>query len=219
MDGRLAKLVMGAEGDLILAQSYKALEPSQEPDFNDNAALNQLYYIHDKKMALLNQAVYALIKVQDIVNRLIHESLGGDLVDTSKPNWEEDNLRRVNVLKGLERKRAASKLSVADFSAISNALQIGRNTQKGDLSKSYRNRLMHHARPSVDYAMFYANVNSRLGTEVRDPQGKVIGRRHVVLAKPTVQYRFEELHAAFEEYLTHIVAMLQALSEIELLRR
>lgn len=111
----LANLVMGAEGDLILAQSYKALEPSQEPDFNDNAALNRLYYIHDKKMALLNQAVYALIKVQDIVNRLIHESLGGDLVDTSKPNWQEDNLRRVKVLEGLERKRAASKLSVADF--------------------------------------------------------------------------------------------------------
>lgn len=67
--------------------------------------------------------------------------------------------------------------------------------------------------------MFYANVNSRLGIEVGNPQGEVIGRRHVVLTKPTVQYRFEELHAAFEEYLTDIVAMLQALSEIELLRR
>jgi len=30
-------------------------------------------------MNLLNPAVYALIKVQDIVDRLLHENLGGDL--------------------------------------------------------------------------------------------------------------------------------------------
>src|ERR1700723_3658408 len=34
---------------------------------------------HDRKMNLLNPAVYALIKVQDIVDRLLHENLGGDL--------------------------------------------------------------------------------------------------------------------------------------------
>jgi len=50
----LANLIMGAEGDLILAESYKALESRQEPDFNDSAAINRLYYIHDKRMALLN---------------------------------------------------------------------------------------------------------------------------------------------------------------------
>ena len=215
----LANLVMGAEADLILAGSYKALEPAQEPDFNDSAALNRLYYIHDKKMTLLNQAVYALIKVQDLLNRLLHESLGGDLVDTNKPDWEEDNLKRVKVLTGLERKRTAGELSSADFTAITNALQLAKDTQKGDLAKSYRNRLTHHVRPSVDYAMFYAYVGSRLGTEIRSPQGKVIGRRYAVLARPPIQYRFEELHAAFEEYLTEVVAMLQALSEIELLRR
>lgn len=215
----LANLIMGAEGDLILAESYKALEPAEEPDFNDGAALNRLYYTHDKKMALLNQAVYALIKVQDLVNRLLHESLGGDLVDTSKPDWEEDNLKRTLVLKGLDRKRAIGELSSTDFVAISSAFQLVKNTQKRDLAKSYRNRLMHHVRPSVDYSIFYAYVNSRLGTEIRDQQGKVIGRQHAVLRRPPLQYRFEELHEAFEKYLTDVVAMLQALSEIELLRR
>jgi hypothetical protein len=140
-------------------------------------------------------------------------------VDTSKPGWEEDNLKRVTVLKGLDRKRTMAELSSADFIAISNALQLAKNTQKRDLAKSYRNRLMHHVRPSVDYAMFYAYVNSRLGTEIRDQQGNVIGRRHTVLRRPPVQYRFEELLAAFKKYLTSVVAMLQALSEIELLRR
>jgi hypothetical protein len=27
--------------------------------------------------------------VQDLVNRLLHESLGGDLVDATKPDWEQ----------------------------------------------------------------------------------------------------------------------------------
>jgi len=39
-------------------------------------------------MSLLNQAVQDLIKVQDLVNRLLHESLGGNLVDTAKDDWE-----------------------------------------------------------------------------------------------------------------------------------
>ena len=111
------------------------------------------------------------------------------------------------------------ELSSADFMAISTALQLAKNTQKRDLTKSYRNRLMHHVRPSVDYAIFYAHVNSRLGTVIRDQQGNAVGRRQTVLRRPPVQYRFEELLAAFEEYLTSVVAMLQALSEIELLRR
>lgn len=159
------------KGISFLPNRTRRWPPPQEPDFNDSAALNRLYYIHDKKMALLNQAVYALIKVQDLVDRLLHESLGGDVVDTSNPDWEEDNLKRVTVLKGLDRKRTMGELSSADFMAISNAFQAAKNTQKRDLTKSYRNRLMHHVRPSVDYAMFYAYVNSRLGTEIRDQQG------------------------------------------------
>jgi len=45
----LAKLIMGAEADLSLAQAYKALEPSKEPPFEDDLAISDLYYIHDRK--------------------------------------------------------------------------------------------------------------------------------------------------------------------------
>jgi hypothetical protein len=87
------------------------------------------------------------------------------------------------------------------------------------VAKDYRNRLMHHVRPSVDYAMFYAYVDSRAGEEIKDSQGKFIGRRHAVLARPPVQYRFADLNSAFAEYLAALVAMLQKLSQIEILRR
>jgi len=47
-------------------------------------------------MTALNRAVYELVKVQEIVNRLLHESLCGDLVDTGKPDWERNQLTRDN---------------------------------------------------------------------------------------------------------------------------
>jgi hypothetical protein len=50
----LTNLIMGVEGNLALAKAYKALEPSQEPSFDDDAALNELFYIHGRKISLLN---------------------------------------------------------------------------------------------------------------------------------------------------------------------
>jgi hypothetical protein len=214
----MANLIMGAEGDLILAASLKALEPALEPSFDDNAAVNDLYYVHHRKMMLLNQTVHGLIKVQELVNRLLHESLGGDLVDTGKTDWERTDLTRQKALKGLAEKRDGGALSQSDFDAISQALEIPRNTPKGEIAQTYRNRLMHHIRPSVDYSMFFSALESRAGEEVRDAQGKVIGRRHVVRARPPVQYRFGDLHAAFSEYLDAVVAMLEKLSQLAILR-
>jgi hypothetical protein len=215
----LSHLVMGAEGDLALSQVYKSLEPAREPSFGDDIAINDLYYVHDRKMMLLNQAVQGLTKVQDIVNRLLHESLGGNLIDTSKPKWEKAGLMRDNVEKELRAKRALGTISQTDFDAISQALAIPVNTSTGDIVQAYRNRLIHHIRPSVDYAMFYSALDSRAGEEMRDAHGKVIGRKHTLLAQAPVQYTFHKLHAAYSEYLDAVVAMLEKLSQIEILRR
>lgn len=215
----LANLVMGLEANLILARAYKALEPAQEPSIDDANALNDIYYIHDRKLSLLDQAVHALIKVQDIVNRLLHESLGGDLVDTIDPEWEGFELRRKNVEKGLEAKRAAGALSQGDYDAIIAALKIPRNTPKGEIARAYRNRLAHHIRPSVDYSMFFAALESRVGEEIKDAQGNVIGRRFPLLSRPPAEYEFKDLDEAFSEYLDAVVAMLEKLSALAILRR
>ncbi len=214
----LSNLVMGAEADLALAQAFKGLEPAQEPAQENATALNDLYYIHDRKMTLLNQAVQALVKAQELVNRLLHESTGGDLVDTSKPEWEKSQLIRKNVEKGMKAKLAAGQITQDDFHAIKAALDIPQKHPKADIAVRYRNRLMHHVRPSVDYAMFFSVLQSRAGEEMKDNQGKVIGRKHPLFAKESAKFRFNDLHAAFSEYLDAVVSMLQNLSELELLR-
>jgi hypothetical protein len=169
-------------------------------------------------MTSLNQSVHAVIKVQYIVNRLLHESLGGDLVDGSKQNWEK-SLARYEVEKQLEARRAAGEVSQANSDAITQALAIPKNTPKGQIALAYRNRLAHHIRPSVDYWKFFSSLQSRAGQEVKDAQGKVLRTTWRIPTKPSVEYRFEELYAASSEYLDAIVAMLEKLSKIDILRR
>jgi len=40
-----------------------------------------------------------------------------------------------------------------------------------------------------------------------------------IKSRPPIEYRFQDLHAAFSEYLDAIVTMLEKLSQIEILRR
>ena len=213
----LSNLIIGAEADLVLAQTFKALEPAQEPQFEDSVAINDLYFIHDRKMNLLNTAVWALIKVEDLVLRLLHESIGGDLVDATLPDWERRELRREKVLKGLKNKHAEGVLSDDELKAIREALTVPNRAPKRVVAKTYRNHLTHHVRPSVDYPMFFSIRESRKGEEIKDANGKVIGRQHKIGTRSSAEYNFDELHAAFSAYLDAVADMLQKLSEIELL--
>ena len=67
--------------------------------------------------------------------------------------------------------------------------------------------------------MFYSVLESRSGEELKDARGNVIGRTHKIYARHPVQYRFHDLHASFSDYLDAVMAMLQKLSEIGILRR
>ena len=159
------------------------------------------------------------MKVQDLVNRLLHESLGGELVDTSKPEWERKQLRRRNVIKGLEAKLRKGKISRPDFEAISTALAIPENAPQAATAVSYRDRLVHHIRPSADYSIFYSPLKSRAEGEIRDPLGKVIRLQYLGGGPKPAEYAFNDLHCAFSAYLDAVVEMLDRLSHVEVLRR
>jgi hypothetical protein len=122
------------------------------------------------------------------------------------------------VIAGLEAQRADGTISQQQYDAIAEALVIPERASHNTIAIGYRNRLTHHIRPSVDYPMFYSALQSRLGEEVRDAQGKLIGRRHAVLARDPVQYEYETLFIAISSYLDAVVDMLDRLSHVDLLR-
>ncbi len=211
-------IVLSVEHDLADANGYKDLEPITPPQFGDDDAIEGLYYLHRRKMEHFNRAVYELIKVQDLVNRLLHEGLGGNLVSTSSPTWERDELFRVNVMKGMDRKAATGELSAAVRSAIVDALVLPTQASHHDVVMRYRNRLTHHVNPSVDYSMFYAKPRSREPEPLRDAQGNITWWVRNYGGSP-IDFTFAELNRAYTEYLDSVVAMLDRLAAIESLRR
>jgi hypothetical protein len=62
----LSNLVRGIEHDLEMARAFKELEPAEEPPFEADEAINNLHFLHSRKMEALDRAVYELIKVQDL---------------------------------------------------------------------------------------------------------------------------------------------------------
>jgi hypothetical protein len=206
----LCNLVLSTEHDMIDAETFKSLEPIDEPLFKDDAAIESLYFLHSKKVELLDQSVYKLIKVQDLVHRLLHESLGGNLVDASIANWERSELSRPKILAGMNRKLASSDLSQSDFDQIVQALRHP-NTPQTDITATYRNRMAHHVHPSVDYSMFYSAVSSRRGEDVLNEQGQIIGTRQIIYDRPPVEYQFATLLQAYRTHLAAIVRMLNDL--------
>lgn len=153
----LCNLVLSVEHDLADAKGYKDLEPAISPKSGDDEAVESLYHLHRRKMEHFNRAVYKLIKVQDLVNRLLHEALGGNLVATDLPTWEKNTLTRKNIAKELDRKAANKQLEEGVRNAIVDALALPTLVPHHNITNEYRNRLTHHITPSVDYSMFYAS--------------------------------------------------------------
>jgi hypothetical protein len=67
--------------------------------------------------------------------------------------------------------------------------------------------------------MFFSNIEPREGEELKNAQGKVVGRVHRMMARRKTQFTFAELHAAFSDYLDAVVHMLGDLSQLAILRR
>jgi hypothetical protein len=80
-------------------------------------------------------------------------------------------------LNGLKNKHATGVLSDDELKAIWEALTIPNRVPRRVVAKTYRDRLTHHVRPSVDNPMFFSILESRKGEEMTDANGKVIGRR------------------------------------------
>ena len=206
-----------ADVRFLMAQSvaYKELEPPIEQD--DRKSIQTRYYSHFAKMYAFNLAIYGTVKIQDLVVRMLFENFGATLikVDPTKPDWERD-LTLGKALGGLETRLHSGELSKPEYSQIVKALNIPYKSKSQEMLIAYRNRLVHRIRPSVDYPELFTALQDRIGTEIRDHTGKVIGRRIAVLSTPTKpDYYFRDLYEAALNYLEHVVQMLDELKKVQ----
>jgi hypothetical protein len=195
--------------NLALAKAYWDTEPKEVP-------IERWYYCHAQKTAALHLAVFYLAKVQDLVVRLLFESIGERLiqVDQSDPDWERQLTMR-NLKNGLARLHSSGDLKHEEYVLIVAAIDKPTKAPRGKLVVEYRNRVAHRLAPSVDHTELSPVLQDRVGRPVYDEHGSRTGTAwpfRIASAKP--DFVFEELYDAIVEYLSAVVSMLEQLKAL-----
>jgi hypothetical protein len=194
---------------LAQAKAYKELEPPDTTPLSDSLCA----YLHFEKMYRLNLAVFQLVKMQDLVLRLLQETFSGKLisVDYDDDDWERD-LRLRDIKTGLKTLADNGKLSDLDYQAILAALACPAKSSHRQTVVRYRNRLAHGIRPSVDYPELYTNIEDRRGEVIRDASGIEKGRTYGIRGGSIEpEFLFGELYTALADYMGRVAEMLKGL--------
>ena len=199
---------------LAQARAYKQLEPPVSA--TDNAAKNLRYYAHFAKMYHFNLAVLGVVKMQDLVVRLLFENFGGELVavNMASDGWEK-KLTFDKAKKGLAERVQQRELTSTGFDLIMAALEAPSKSPHLSTIVDYRNRLTHRIRASVDYSELYTELEDRVGRPIFDENGKTKGRVYSMGVSPgPPEHLFHDLYASMLDLLAHILEMLTALKAI-----
>ncbi len=194
------------------AKAYKDLEPAGTTPISDSLCA----YLHFEKMHNLNLAMFQIVKIQDLVVRLLHEGFSGRLIDVDydEEGWERD-LRLRDAKLGLKKLLDSGKVSQSEHDEIMDALNIPAKSSRRSTVVQYRNRLAHGILASVDYPEIFTHVQDRAGEVMRDASGKEKGRRYSITSgRSKPEFTFPELYAALVDYMSHIAEMLNALRRI-----
>lgn len=195
------------------AKAYKDLEPKDSNPVPDPLCT----YLHFQKMYMLNLTVFQLVKIQDLVVRLLQESFAGELisVDYNDDEWEK-KLTLKEAKKGLNNLLKNGKLTSQEHQLIMEALEIPSQSPHKDTVIRYRNGLAHRIRLSVDYPELFTEVEDRAGQPLIDPAtGKATGKVYPLRGgKSKPKFLFADLYTALSDYMGYVAKMLKALKGI-----
>lgn len=197
---------------LAQAKAYKDLEPLNTTPLSDALCA----FLHFEKMYKLNLAVFQLVKIQDLVVRLLHECFSGSLipVDCDDEDWEQKLTLR-DAKKGLKALSDKGELAHQEYKAIVEALEYPSKSSHRTTVLEYRNRLTHRIRPSVDYPELYTDLQDRAGKVIRDASGRERARTYSIGGgRATPEFLFSDLYTAISDYMGHIAGMLKTLKHI-----
>lgn len=197
---------------LAQAKAYKDLEPPNTKPTTDSLCA----HLHFEKMYRLNLAIFQLVKIQDLIVRLLHESFSGKLmtVDFDDEDWEK-KLTLKDAKKGLKAFADNGDLSDKDYQAILAALDLPSKSPHQDTVIRYRNRLTHRIRPSVDYAELFTDLQDRAGQMIKDASGKEKGRVYTLRGgRSQPDFLFADLYTALSDYMRYVAEMLKGLKAI-----
>jgi len=197
---------------LAQARAYKDLEPPNTTPATDDVCA----YVHFEKMYKLNLGVFDLIKIQDLVVRLLQEAFSGSLisVDYDDEDWEK-KLTMKDAMKGLRSLQETGGISPDEYRSIVKALAYPSQSPHQSIVLRYRHRVTHRLRPSVDYRDLFTHTQDRAGKPIRDAAGAITGRSYGLgTGGSTPEFKFDDLYDALVDYMKYVAEMLAALKQI-----
>ena len=202
---------------LAAARSYKELEPRHEEDFTKNGLL---YNIHLSKMAEFDLAAFRLAKVEDLLLRLLFEGTGAEFIRTDVTNWDRQLTwdRVKDRLKDRSSNLRLSSMEDGEYEDLVRLIRDFRNPSFVQTFLDYRDRVAHRISPSVDYPELYTTVEDRAWNEIRDAQGRVVGRtKGFGGMRNRAEFQFHDLYDAGRKTFQHYVELLRQLRVISIL--
>ncbi len=183
----------------------------------NSEAENLSWHFHLDKVERFDLVVGALGKISDLAARLVFERLGASLFDTSKSGWER-TVTLTNVREALANRIVnpyVAELTDAEYTELRAILDGFLQTEHGLRLWSYRVRLTHRLKPSVDRGEFYSHLESREKTPMLDESGQVKGwQKGFGGSRSIAEYAFSDLYTDAAETLRHHVAMLERLEAL-----
>jgi hypothetical protein len=201
---------------LAQARAYKDLEPPHSADPRQN---NLLYNIHLLKMDKFDLASLYLVKVEDLLLRLLLENLGGRIgeIDAGVSGWER-RLTWEKFKEGVKDRASNPSLSALkddEYNTIADVIRTFRNPHYAGRSVLYRDSITHRVTPSVDYPELYIYLQSRIGTPIYDSSGQKIGEEiDTGLERIKAEYEFLSLYANTVKTLEHYVTVLRSVKSV-----
>jgi hypothetical protein len=154
----------------LLAESraYKEQEAS-----NANLTDSLSLHLHRRKMQSFDWAIVKLVKMDDLVCRLLQESTSGQIVPFHDTKWEL-RLKWSPTNASLNRLHQSGELTDDEFNGIMVAVNECFESASGQFLREYRHRLIHSVTPSVDTGILYSRLYDRVGEVRKSPEGKIL---------------------------------------------
>jgi hypothetical protein len=231
----ISKAVTKSKFKLAESRAYKEIEQSLA---KSDAEREQLYRLHIPKMDCFNLATLNLVRIEDLLLRLLFENLGASLVpvDLKKPNWQR-SVKWDKIIDGLKKRRGRSMswwermrdriaqllghsnanphleaLTEEEFEAVIRILREFRSPHFTSQYLRYRDRMTHGFMPYVDFAELYFSTEDRVGTPIFDSRGKRKGTKWRISAMSTTpEYEFLGLYESGAKTLAHWLGLLRRL--------
>jgi hypothetical protein len=209
----MENLLLGARLNFATARIFKDLEDghSSQTQFDVNARLD----LHLEKMERFHLGVFELVRIEDMIVRLLYEYFGDGFIatDVTRPGWEKrltwDAMKDTLNNRGQPDKHPHPAVEAMDEREYQALMAIVRSYRSAEVLRlvRYRDTRTHRVRPSIDHP--------ELAVDMVSPPQEGAGIPTALFNRPNApEHSFLDLYADTKKVYSQLSALLQRLNAI-----